>query len=332
MNWLAKQLGAGTSPHWFNRLLGVSKSRSAVAVEDDCVCFYIPDKSRGWILEAACREIASRLEVPTVFCGSAKALPAASAYFFCHYHFYVSALRINPWLAHENCVVWFTHPKEPDLGGSETIAALRHATVVSMSSKWRQYLIELGLDASRVKTIVGAADPTLFQSHPRGQGKIGFCTAYYARKNPDRILEIVQLVPEYQFVLLGRNWEEYSRFDELRAQANFEYRQASYAEYPAFYSELDVFISASQLEGGPIPLLESMMSNVVPVASDTGFSTDVIRHSENGFLFAAEGSSSQEIATLVRKAKVLPGDIRATVIGYSWDAYAAEHAAIFKAA
>lgn len=309
---------------WLSRLFGRPQVNSTQSV-----CFFIPDKSRGWILDAACREIAQRLQVPTTFVGNYKALPRATAYYFCHYHFYLSALRINPWLAQENCVVWFTHPKEADFGDAPTIAALRSAKVVTMCSKWRDMLIDKGLEPSRVQTIVGAADPSLFEPHGRGGGKVGFCTAYYDRKMPDRILEIVQHLPEFEFVLLGRNWDQYPRFAELSSLPNLTYREASYDEYPAFYRELDVFVSASQLEGGPIPLLESMMSNVVPVASDTGFAPDVIRHGENGFLYTAEEPDSSCIAELVRQASELQGDVRRTVRHLNWDAYAQQHAVLF---
>lgn len=294
------------------------------------VCFFVPEKSKGWILEAAFKEIATRMKTPYVFASNYKKLPVAEVYFFCHYHFYLSALRLNPNLKNENCFVWFTHPKEPDLGGQEAIAQLQHASIVTMCTTWRNYLIERGLRAEKLHTIVGAADPNLFQSHERGEGKIGFCTAYYERKCPDRIYDTVRLLPEFDFVLLGRNWDQYPKFDELRALRNFEYREAKYSAYPRFYRELDVFVSASQLEGGPIPLLESMMSNVVPVASDTGFAPDVITDGVNGFLFDAEETDCRSIANLIRKAKSLKSDVRSSVLHYSWDDYALQHEMLFQ--
>ncbi len=303
---------------WINRLY-VNAQRWTKS--SPAICFYIPDKSKGWILEAACREIAQRLEVPYAFCGDHKLLPWANAYFFSHYHFYLSALRVNPWLVDRHCVVWFTHPKESDIGGEATVQALRNATVVTMCSKWRDFLLSLGLDAAQVKTVIGAADPDFFQPHQRGRGKVGFCSAYYERKDPDRIFNIVQGLSQFDFVLLGRNWEQYPRFPELLRMKNFEYREANYAEYPAFYDELDVFISPSRLEGGPIPLLESMMSNVVPVASDTGFAPDVIQHGTNGFLYSTEETDIDVIGQLVHQAMQSEANVRETVLQYSWDAY-----------
>ncbi|MCA9128353.1 MAG: glycosyltransferase family 4 protein [Planctomycetales bacterium] len=328
MSLFSRRLRGYQVGQWWSRLIGKSISTPS----SGRVCFFVPDKSKGWILDAVCHEIAQRSQCVSEFCGNYKALPQVETYFFCHYHFYLSALRINPWLAGKNCVVWFTHPKEADFGAPETIAALQKATVVTMCSKWRNLLIDKGLHPERVTTIVGAADPDLFPTHRRGGGKVGFCTAYYERKNPNRILELVRMLPEFQFVLLGRNWEQSPQLPHMLSLPNFEYREASYSEYPQFYAELDVFVSASELEGGPIPLLESMMSNVVPVASDTGFAPDVIQHGQNGFLFACDEPESAVIAQLVRRAMELEGDIRSSVLRYNWDAYASQHDPLFRAA
>lgn len=313
-----------------SRLAAIAE-RSQSPNESACqVCFFVPEKSKGWILEAAFKEIASRLDGAYCFASNYKKLPTAEVYFFCHYHFYLSALRLNPDLKYKNCFVWFTHPKEPNLGGQDTIDQLQHASVVTMCTSWRNYLIERGLRSEKIHTIVGAADPVFFQSHERGQGKIGFCTAYYERKCPDRIYDTVKLLPELDFVLLGRNWDKYPKFNDMVALNNLEYREAKYSEYPSFYQELDVFVSVSQLEGGPIPLLESMMCNVVPVASDTGFAPDVISDGVNGFLFDADETDCGRIAELIRKAKLLKSEIRSSVLQYSWDAYARKHEDLFQ--
>ncbi|MEM7559940.1 MAG: glycosyltransferase family 4 protein, partial [Planctomycetota bacterium] len=212
----------------------------------------------------------------------------------------------------------------------DTIEKLQNARVITMSAGWKKYLVDLGLSAERVTPVVGAADPALFQGHQRGSGKIGFCSAFYERKSPERVLNLVRAMPEHEFVLMGRKWEQFEHFDELIALPNFEYRQGSYAEYPAFYRDLDVFVSVSQLEGGPIPLLESMLSNVVPVATDTGFAPDVIDHGKNGFLFNANNGSTEEMVQLVRQALELQADIRQTALPYSWDCYAEQHIELFR--
>jgi glycosyltransferase involved in cell wall biosynthesis len=109
----------------------------------------------------------------------------------------------------------------------------------------------------------------------------------------------------------------------MKALPNFAYKTAPYRDYPDIYAGFDVFLSMSTLEGGPIPLVEAMMSNAVPVASRTGFAPDLIRAGENGFLFDLD-ASAQEIADLIEAAFVLPANVRETVVRYDWDNFSAE--------
>jgi glycosyltransferase involved in cell wall biosynthesis len=106
--------------------------------------------------------------------------------------------------------------------------------------------------------------------------------------------------------------------DKIKSFNNLEYVEAPYETYPAYYEKMDVFIAPSDLEGGPIPLLESMMSNVVPVACDTGFARDFIQHETNGYIFAKDATLA-EIIELVKKALSHKGNIRSTVEKYTWE-------------
>jgi len=310
----SKEESAFGAAHFVQKWFG--KLTPQVEPELD-LCMVIPDKSRGWILEAVCREIGTYFDGKWIISGAIDKLPTAKAYYFCHYHFYLTAIKKNPSLWNSRCVVWLTHPKDDDLGGPSALFALRKARIVTMCSMWRDYVLDLGFQPDRVTSIVGAANPDFFYSHQRGSRKVGFCTAYYERKSPHRILELVKSLPELDFALMGRNWEQYPGFDEMKRLPNFEYRVGSYDQYPAFYNELDVFVSLSDLEGGPIPLIEAMMSNVVPVATRTGFAPDVIEHGVNGYLCEVN-EDIVKVASLVRKAIANRCDVRETVEYLSW--------------
>jgi glycosyltransferase involved in cell wall biosynthesis len=283
------------------------------------LCLVVKDGSRGWILEAVCREIAAHFPGRWEICGRLDRLPRARGTFFVHYHFYLAALKNNPHLWDSRCAVWVTHPKEEarDFGGPAVIRALSRTNVVSMCSMWRDLLERLGVPRERLSVSLAGADPDVFPTHARGGGRIGFCAAYYDRKSPDRIVELVRAMPHRSFTLMGRGWDACPGFADLLRLPNFEYRQGSYADYPAFYRELDVFVSLAALEGGPVPLIESMMSNVVPVATRTGFAPDLIRDGENGFLCDVDAPTAT-VAGLVERACAATADVRATVEHLTW--------------
>jgi glycosyltransferase involved in cell wall biosynthesis len=307
-------------PHQIGRRIKHRLRQSGLLGKYDLV-FVVDPGNRGWILDAICREIAAYFPGRYCFHYSTTRLPPAKAYFFSHYSLLPLSARANPQLWQSQLLVWYTHPRpegELKVSYAEIYGALNRATkVICTCSSFVDYLHTQGVAAEKTTFLLGGADPAIFQPHDRHNGAIGFCTAYYARKSPDLILDIVKQMPHRQFLLLGRNWQQYERFAELKALPNFSYVEAPYADYPRYYAAMDVFVSPAKLEGGPIPLLEAMMSNIVPVASRTGFAPDLIRPGENGFLFDTD-SSAAEVCALIEQALTLPADVRSTVEHLSW--------------
>jgi glycosyltransferase involved in cell wall biosynthesis len=291
--------------------------RRAPAID---LVFVVPEEQRGWILEGIAKEIARYFPGTYRFHRSLRSLPDAKAYFFAHYSSITYAYKLNPHLWRRSVFVWYTHPRD-DLRISEREMhyILKRATLIFCTCRsFVQRLHDKGVP--RAVCVLGGADPKLFFPRDRGGGKVGFCTAFYARKRPDRVLEIVRSMPHRQFLLLGRHWDQYEKFPELRSMPNFEYVETTYDQYPRLYGQMDVFVSPSELEGGPVPLIEAMMSNVVPVASKTGFAPDVIRHGENGFLFETD-APVEVVCDLIDRAMMLTLDVRMTVLDCSWKAF-----------
>lgn len=284
---------------------------------------------QNWILGAICREIADcfpgtvgfyygEFYPSSPFWPRPINLPDAKAYFFAQEVFLLQCLKASPAIWSKPKYVWYTHPQE--LGPTnELVFALNRATkIVSTCSLYVDSLAQQGVPREKLSCVLGAADPDFFYPHQRSSdGLVGFCTAFYERKNPELILDLVKALPDRPFILVGRHWDQYARFPELKELPNFQYVDIPYSEYPKYYEKMSVFVSASNLEGGPIPLVEAMMSNIVPVASRTGFAPDLIKHGQNGFLFDV-GSPIKLIGDLIRKALALQTDIRSTVEHLSW--------------
>jgi glycosyltransferase involved in cell wall biosynthesis len=188
-----------------------------------------------------------------------------------------------------------------------------------MSSLHAEALVRHGLSEDRVAIEIPGSDPEMFQYHERvNDGMVGLCSAYYPRKSPERILAIVRRMPHRQFLLVGKDWDHATA--EFLSLPNFHYVECPYEAYPNQYARMSVFLSPSRLEGGPIPLLEAMMSNVVPVATRTGFAPDVIEHGRNGFLFEPMEDSSIA-CELIDRAFSMRTDIRRTVEHLTWERY-----------
>lgn len=289
--------------------------------------FIVNRKGRGWILDAICREIGSRQPDSWQVVYHPEPSPEAKNVFFSHYALFNKHYvedRPNH-LDGQKVFVWYTHPREEDpVTVAKLLLTFEEATkIIFACESNRQIWIDRGLAEDKTAVVLGGADAALFSSHDRGSGVVGLSSSFYERKNPDVLLDVVKLLPHRDFLLLGRNWNQYAHFEELKAQPNFTYTNAPYRDYPEIYSSFDVFLSMSTLEGGPIPLVEAMMSNAVPVASRTGFAPDLIRHGVNGFIFDFD-ATSEEVAALIESAFNLSGDVRATVAQYDWNNFSAE--------
>ncbi|GAB5441126.1 MAG: hypothetical protein Fues2KO_14750 [Fuerstiella sp.] len=287
----------------------------------DLVYVAPPKELHGWILDAICREVDQFVEARTAFVGLDEPFPSADVYFYSHYGYFREALLHRPEVHHARNVLFYTHPRELWYSNAELKYCLNQSdAIISMCSRFADHIIDNGVAPELVQVGLLGADPAVFQPHRRGTGSVGFCSSYLPRKNGERLLELVRSMPDQSFVLCGRNWREWQRFGELQALSNFEYLQIDYKDYPAFYNSLDVFVSLSTLEGGPVPLIEAAMSNVVPVCSDTGHARDIIEHGANGFIFDPAAPIA-EVVELIGRARRLQTDIRQTVEHLTWERF-----------
>jgi len=288
--------------------------------------FITHEGTKGWILEAKAKRLSSNcpLESEVYYTNNYKNIPDAEGYFFLHQKIFARTLRYNPHIRYRKCIVMFTHPNWNKYYSARHIAyTLRFAhKIICLNQAVANELISLGTDKEKIEIYHMASNPDMFQPRERtGDGSIGFCMGYYERKNPNLVIEIVKGMPDKKFILLGRDWNKYEHFNDLLAMKNFTYYEdLPYEQFAALYQQMDVFVSTSFLEGGPVPLLESMLCNVVPVCSRTGFCPDIIEDGINGYLFNAKDPASHVI-DLIRKAFDIKINVRDKVEMHSWENY-----------
>jgi len=286
------------------------------------ITYVAREADKDWIFGAKVRRLAkfSDLNSNTYFHNRLRDLPDSDGYFFVFHQYFYRAIRHNPKILNRKNIVMFTHPNWTfSFSESHVIWCLNKADkVICLNSKVQRELIAAGLDAKKTSLIHIASDPDFFYKHERKTGDVGFCSAFGERKNPDLVYQLVKNMPERKFHLIGRYWENYERYDEMKNMANFTYyNNKSYDTYPDLYSKIDIFISPSVLEGGPVPVLEAMLSNCFPIASKTGFCPDVISDGKNGFLFDIDAEYS-EVIKLIKLADSKTIDVRQTALEYSW--------------
>ncbi len=292
------------------------------------VVYVAREKDKDWIFGAKVRRLSkySSLNAQAYYHNKLRNLPDADGYYYIYQNYFCRCLRSTPSIVGKKNVVMFTHPNwSKKYSKTHVVWCLNKADyVICLNSEIREYLIDIGVKSNILVVMHIATSSSFFNSHKRGAGVVGFCSSFHVRKNPNLILDLVKNMPDKEFYLIGRNWENYDRFDELSGLPNFiYYNNMPYESYPDLYDKIDVFVSPSLLEGGPVPVLEAMMSNCVPVTSKTGFCPDIITHGENGFLFDTD-AKYKEVIPLIEKAFRLRTDVRETVLQYTWENCAKE--------
>ena len=286
------------------------------------ITYVAREADKDWIFGAKVRRLAkfSGLNSNTYFHDRLRDLPDSDGYFFVFHQYFYRAIRHNPKILNRKNIVMFTHPNWTfSFSESHVIWCLNKADkVICLNSKVQKELIAAGLDAKKTTLIHIASDPDFFYTHERETGAVGFCSAFGERKNPEMVYQLVKNMPERKFYLIGRYWENYERYDEMKKMTNFTYyNNESYDTYPDLYNNIDIFISPSTLEGGPVPVLEAMLSNCFPIASKTGFCPDIISDGKNGFLFDIDADYT-EVIRLIKLADSKTIDVRQTALEHSW--------------
>jgi len=287
------------------------------------VVYIAREKDKDWIFGAKVRRLSkySSLNAETYYHNKLRNLPEADGYYYIYQNYFCRCIRSTPAILNKKNVVMFTHPSwSKKYSKTHVVWCLNKADhVICLNSEIKTYLINLGVRSEILKVMHIGTSSSFFNKHDRGEGDVGFCSNFGPRKNPDLVFDLVKNMPARTFHLIGRNWQDYDRFNELSVLPNFVYYDnVPYESYPDLYNKIDVFVSPSLLEGGPVPVLEAMMSNCVPVASKTGFCPDIITHGRNGFLFNID-ARYQEVIPLIEKAFLIEIDVRETVLPYTWE-------------
>ena len=270
-------------------------------------CFVVANQNKGTILDRIAKEIQSANGGEVVYWPCL--LPDADTYIAMHYTIAYELVNLV-----KNVVCFFTHESSEInpylLNQCKWIICENEPSLLLLKAK--------GILESKLQYIPEGGDSKLFTPHHRNPyGEILVCGTNYTngRKNEPLLREVMNLLPNRQFKILGSNW-------------TLPHNDAPYPNYPKLFESCSIYLSCSKLEGGgPNSLIESMHANLIPVVSDTGNARDYINHGHNGFIFPTDSKPEHIVALINRAYKHEPMsifpfvDIFKTVTHFTWEAY-----------
>jgi glycosyltransferase involved in cell wall biosynthesis len=248
-------------------------------------------------------------------------LPRHGAYFFSYPSMFESYLKKNPKRYQDRSIVNYTHNMDElgDLKHQVQILNQAHSIHFNCSAN-ANHLVNAGLDSKKVRLVFGAVDSDCspLPGIKRESKTILLASRYSERKGLDILPQVVALMPEWKFIILGRDWEGFLKKSKLIVNPKVEYQIFTKETRNLAMSRATLFLSLSRLEGGPIPLIESMRMGVIPVATDTGFASDIIVKGKNGVVIPNPPTVDQVHKALL-KAADLTGCPQKSVEHLTWD-------------
>jgi glycosyltransferase involved in cell wall biosynthesis len=284
----------------------------------------VPNLNSDWILLSMAKKI-QKFSINSSIVDINSKIPKNSRYLLMHY----SLLRglINRGINLKRISIWFTHYRD-DLNTNKVEYKFYFSNLHSIlvSCTFQENLLFESFGRLSTKVIIGGFDEKSFYvQNSENRNYIGFCSAFYERKNPELFLKIISSMPQYNFILIGKNWENWNKFNLLSELQNFQYLDIDFNEYNEYYNKMKLFLSFSFIEGGPIPLLEAMSCGVYPIATKTGFAEDVITYN-NGSVIEINDPIDNivNLITFLMNSEIYPTKIADSVKNYTWDNFSKE--------
>ena len=170
--------------------------------------------------------------------------------------------------------IWFTH-QEFEFTDFER-RQIRRCSYIFVHSERVRESMQVEFPKAEVICMVGAINLTRFNLPAKSGNKVAWVGTAVKRKNPQFLLELAKAAPNLIFRVLGKDWGKSDYLRELKLLSNVEFVEISEALSSSDFDECGVYLMLSQVEGGPMPLLESLAAGLIPICMRTGFVEDLL--------------------------------------------------------
>jgi glycosyltransferase involved in cell wall biosynthesis len=218
------------------------------------------------------------------------------------------------------CVATIHHIED-----DRSLAPARDAdAIMTVCHQWHNELVARGVDAEKCVMVPNGVDVSVFSPTSSDQRiairkRLGipvgaFCVGFSGKRSSNTLnrkgteifaaaMRLLVDVKDICFVIVGPGWHEFVR-EQQRAGINcvhFPFLIDRH-EVADFYKAIDCYWVTSKIEGGPVPLLEAMSSEVACVSTPVGVALEAIADNENGFI--APFDCAEAYANLTRRLLV----------------------------
>ena len=214
--------------------------------------------------------------------------------------------------------LWYTH-KEGNYTDRE-IKALKRANVIFIHSANESRKISKVTPALQVE-MLAAIDPLRF-SRPASIGSsVVWVGTPVKRKRPELIIELAKSLPKENFRIIGNGWSKSEYWRAVNSCPNIQYLEFSGPLTSEQLDGSDIYLMTSEIEGGPMPLMETIAAGLTPICTDTGFVKQIFRETQITSQLIVE-PNIQEITSIIHgircKDIVIPNDAREKILRFDF--------------
>jgi glycosyltransferase involved in cell wall biosynthesis len=230
-------------------------------------------------------------------------------------------LEKNPKKFTNNSLILYPH-NEPEMGSvSEQVNLLNKAHKVYFYCKQdAENLASSGLKSEKIVIANCAIDnDCVFDNKEiREEKTIILASKFGPRKGAELLPGIIKKLPDWNFIVMGRGWGNFLKQEKLLNVPRLTYVQFNKKNRSKYFSKAKIFLSLSNLEGGPVPLIESMALGVIPISTSTGFAPEFIKDGINGYLLPLLPDSDLIVSKIISVDK-LSESPEFSVAHLTWD-------------
>ncbi len=170
--------------------------------------------------------------------------------------------------------LWYTH-SEVELT-EKVLKLLNKTKVIFVHSLFeKEKLINSGV-SSRIIPVIGAIQPEYFNDASVTGNKIAWIGTSAPRKKADLALKFSQLNPQINFKFFVKNWDESDLAKYSNSLRNVEFFPINSPLKSTDFDGCSHHLILSDVEGGPMSLLETLAAGLIPISTRVGFVEELL--------------------------------------------------------
>ena len=175
--------------------------------------------------------------------------------------------------------LWYTHSEI--MLTEKTVKLLNKTKIIFVHSiAEKEKLTNYGIN-SLIVPVIGAIQSEYFKEMSIIGDRIVWIGTFSPRKNAELALKFVQQNPNIQFRFYVKNWDSSELVKIANSFDNIEYYEINSPLKSINFNGCSHHLILSEVEGGPMSLLETLASGLIPISTKVGFVEEIL--SELGY-------------------------------------------------